>query len=311
MHPNNPFAADYDFDRLVQEYPNLEPFVFVNQYGNQTIKFGDKQAVKALNAALLKTYYEINWDIPDNNLCPPVPGRLDYLLHIAELFPQKHLRLLDIGTGASLIYPILATCHFQWNCTASETNRDSLENAQKIIDQNPPLHAIELRRQTSKHKILDQIIRREDEFDVVICNPPFFKNRQEAEKSNQRKFRNLKLKTANTRNFGGLADELWYDGGEVAFIKKMVSESRLFRKQVYWFTGERMMSLGIEYFIKSNLAVRAEYTASKHVEYRNEMSMNFHHLKIHQPQMIKIYAKTEWLHLCRNFAIALFSEKRT
>jgi len=35
-------------------------------------------------------------------------------------------------------------------------------------------------------------------------------------------------------------------------------------------TGVRTMSLGMEYFLKSNLAIRAEYTASKHAEYRNE-----------------------------------------
>ncbi|WP_025743854.1 outer membrane protein [Aquimarina pacifica] len=37
-------------------------------------------------------------------------------------------------------------------------------------------------------------------------------------------------------------------------------------------TGVRTMSLGIEYFLKQNLSIKAEYTASKHVEYRNENS---------------------------------------
>lgn len=35
-------------------------------------------------------------------------------------------------------------------------------------------------------------------------------------------------------------------------------------------TGVRTMSLGVEYFLWDKLSIRAEYTASKHVEYRNE-----------------------------------------
>ena len=112
VHPKNQFAKDYDFDNLTQQYPPLKDFVFVNKYGNKTIKFSDQQAVKALNSALLKAHYGLTyWDIPEDNLCPPVPGRLDYLLHIADLIPKSDLRLLDIGTGANLIYPILGTCY--------------------------------------------------------------------------------------------------------------------------------------------------------------------------------------------------------
>ena len=238
MHPKNPFAKDYDFDFLVQHSPNLKEFVFVNDYGNQTIKFADKQAVKALNAALLKAHYGLDhWDIPEHNLCPPIPGRLDYLLHVAELIPKTKISLLDIGTGANLIYPILATCHFNWQCTASEVDLDALKNAQEIIDSNKVLQKIALRRQRFKNSILEHIIQPGDYFDVVVCNPPFFKNRTDALLRNQRKVRNLQLKEDNMNNFGGQANELWYKGGEEAFVKKMAGESVQFKDQVHWFTA--------------------------------------------------------------------------
>ena len=238
MHPENPFAKNYDFDFLVQHSPDLKEFVFVNEYGNQTITFGDKQAVKALNRALLKAYYGLDhWDIPEHNLCPPLPGRLDYLLHVAELIPKTKLSLLDIGTGANLIYPILATCHFNWQCTASEVDLDALKNAQEIIDSNKVLQKIALRRQRFKSSILEHIIQPGDNFDVVVCNPPFFKNRTDAEQQNQRKVRNLQLEGGERLNFGGLANELWYKGGEEAFIKKMAGESVLFKDQVHWFSS--------------------------------------------------------------------------
>ncbi|MBC8769344.1 23S rRNA (adenine(1618)-N(6))-methyltransferase RlmF [Arenibacter sp. BSSL-BM3] len=238
MHPKNPFAKDYDFDFLIQHYPSLKDFVFVNDYGNKTIKFADKQSVKALNAALLKAHYSLDyWDIPEHNLCPPIPGRLDYLLHIADLIPKAELRLLDIGTGANLIYPILASCHFGWQCSASEVDKDALKNAQEIIDRNPVLADIDLRQQGFKNSILEHLIQPGDYFDVVVCNPPFFKNRSDAQQRNQRKVRNLQLQEKETLNFGGQANELWYKGGEEAFVKKMALESVQFKDQAHWFTS--------------------------------------------------------------------------
>lgn len=238
MHPKNPFNKDYNFNNLIAKHPPLKSFVFENEYGNQTIKFADSQAVKALNTALLKEHFGVNyWNIPENNLCPPIPGRLDYLLHVADLVSEKDIHLLDIGTGANLIYPILASTHFNWKCTASEVNTDSLSNAQEIIDKNEALKNIVLRHQQFKSNILEHIILPTDAFDVVVCNPPFFKNRTDAEKSNLRKFENLKLSEDKTQNFGGLSNELWYKGGEEAFIKKMAEESVQFKDQVRWFTS--------------------------------------------------------------------------
>lgn len=237
MHPKNPFNNSYDFEVLIKHYPALKDFVFENQYGNSTIKFANKNAVNALNTAILKSHYHIDWNIPDANLCPPIPGRLDYLLHVADLIPDKALKLLDIGTGANLIYPILATCHFNWQCTASEVELSSLEHAQSIIDKNPALNTIKLRHQKYKNNILEHIIKPDDQFDVVVCNPPFFKNRADAQKQNQRKVKNLNLNEKESLNFGGQSNELWYKGGEEAFVKKMATESANFKSQVQWFTS--------------------------------------------------------------------------
>jgi 23S rRNA (adenine1618-N6)-methyltransferase len=237
VHSQNPFKKDYDFKELTIHHPALKTYVFTNKHGNETINFADHKAVKALNTALLKAQYGISyWNIPENNLCPPIPGRLDYLLHIADLLQKEEIKLLDIGTGANLIYPILASCHFGWKCTASEVSLDSMKNAQEIIDKNTTLKNIELRHQRFKSCILEHIVQPTDFFDVVVCNPPFFKNRTSAEQSNLRKFQNLQLTEENTQNFGGLSNELWYKGGEEAFIKKMAEESFLFKEQVNWFT---------------------------------------------------------------------------
>lgn len=237
MHPKNPFLNNYDFDLLIKHYKPLKDFVFTNEYNTQTIKFADKHAVKALNTALLKAYYNIDWRIPDSNLCPPIPGRLDYLLYVSDLVQKENLKLLDIGTGANLIYPILGTCHFNWQCTASEVDRDSLKNTTLLIQNNEALQPIKVRKQQYKNSILEHIIQPDDYFDVVVCNPPFFKHRFEAQQKNQRKVKNLGLKEQDNLNFGGRSNELWYKGGEEAFVKKMATESALFKNQVHWFTS--------------------------------------------------------------------------
>lgn len=237
MHPKNPFVADYPFEDLVLHSPELETHIFKNQFGNFSINFGDKLAVKALNKALLKMYYAVDWDIPEKNLCPPIPGRLDYLLHVSDLVEKKEVRLLDIGTGANLIYPILGTCHFNWQCTASEVDIDAMQSAKKIQSNNASLENINIRHQRFKTKIFENLIQPNDHFDVVVCNPPFFKNSLNAQINNERKARHLNLKNQDTLNFGGKSNELWYKGGEEAFVKKMAQESEMFKTQVQWFTS--------------------------------------------------------------------------
>ncbi|MGY6648458.1 23S rRNA (adenine(1618)-N(6))-methyltransferase RlmF [Wenyingzhuangia sp. IMCC45574] len=239
MHPNNPFQKDYNFNELTQVNSALKKHVFVNEYGNKTIPFSDKNAVRELNKSLLKHHYKLGfWNIPEQNLCPPIPGRLDYLLHVADLLEQKKdIHLLDIGTGANLIYPILGTCHFNWKCTASEVDKTSFSNAEKIIQNNEALNTVNVRFQQYKSNILQHIIQPNDFFDVVVCNPPFFKNSFDAAQKNKRKNENLKLNEKENLNFGGKSNELWYKGGEEAFVKKMAEESALFKTQVNWFTS--------------------------------------------------------------------------
>jgi 23S rRNA (adenine1618-N6)-methyltransferase len=237
VHPKNPFAKDYDFDTLVKHHGDLKDFVFVNDYGTKTIKFSEPGAVRALNRALLKARYGIDWNVPEDYLCPPVPGRLDYLLYISDLVSKQEVRMLDIGAGANFIYPILGTCHFNWKCVASEVDRNSLYHAQQIIKQNPVLNTTELRGQKNRNQIFENIIRPKEHFDVVVCNPPYYKNQKESQKENLRKVRSLHLPEDDKLNFGGRSNELWYTGGEEAFIKRMVKESANFKYQVNWFTS--------------------------------------------------------------------------
>ena len=239
MHPDNPFEKEYNFNGLIQSHPKLSEFIIVGKSDRKSIDFGDSKAIIALNTALLKRTFDVNWELKPGHLCPALPGRLDYLIHVKYLLDapsEKPITMLDIGTGASLIYPLLATAAFDWNCTASEVNIDSIEFAEKLLLLNPNLKTTTLRNQRFKSKVFHHVVEENDYFDLVVCNPPFYKTQSEAEQRNIRKNKNLHNNESISHNFGGHSNELWYKGGEEAFIKTMASESASYGSQVGWFT---------------------------------------------------------------------------
>ena len=249
LHPRNLHNQGYDFPALVASYPALASHVKPNPYGDLSIDFSNLLAVKTLNAALLKQHYNIaGWDIPDGALCPPIPGRADYIHYIADLVGLENpdIRLLDIGTGANGIYPLLACRIYGWQCVGSDINTQSLANVETIIDSNPDLkERFTLRTQNDKNHIFEGIIQPGECFDVSVCNPPFHASQDEALKSTQRKVSNLARNRGEAKattkapnlNFGGQGAELWCKGGELLFLKRMVRESQAYSSQCHWFTS--------------------------------------------------------------------------
>lgn len=255
FHPRNRHQGQYDFAALIDADRNagnvaLGHFVSANPYGDLSIDFADAKAVKALNRALLKHHYGISaWDIPDDYLCPPVPGRADYIHGLADLLiaanrgkpPKKNsVHVLDIGTGANGIYPLIGSHEYAWNFVAADINPDALANLQNILQTNPQLDKkIELRLQKNRNHIFHNILQQDEWFDLTMCNPPFHTSATEAQSGTDRKWQNLgkpALSVDAKLNFGGQAAELWCDGGELAFIQKMIQESQTFSTRCFWFT---------------------------------------------------------------------------
>jgi 23S rRNA (adenine1618-N6)-methyltransferase len=242
----------YNFPELIQALPELAPFVKTNAYGNESIDFFNPIAVKLLNKALLKKNYGVaNWDIPENYLCPPIPGRAEYMHQIADLLYKNNpnflqdknlgnnIRVLDVGVGANCIYPIIGAHEYNWNFVGSDIDEKAIAASQKIVDANDSLqHKIELRHQKNAHDIFHGIILPEEKFQLTVCNPPFHASLQEAQQGNLRKNRNLKnSRNAKVQlNFGGQGTELWCEGGEETFIEKMILQSSVYANQVEWFS---------------------------------------------------------------------------
>lgn len=250
LHPRNKHNGQYDFPALIAAYPPLEKHVSRNSYGTLTIDFFKPQSVKALNKALLMKHYGIGyWDIPKNYLCPPIPGRADYIHYVADLIqvePQpastentRTRRCLDIGVGANCIYPIIGCTEYGWTFVGTDIDPASVANAQKIVTCNPRLaHRIELRQQAESKFIFKGMIKPDEYFDVSVCNPPFHSSQEEAQEGTLRKLSSLKGRTVSKAllNFGGNANELWCEGGELRFLLTMIAESSDYRSNVGWFT---------------------------------------------------------------------------
>lgn len=253
LHPRNSHRSRYDFKQLTAVCPELKTFVFNNEHhpdaSEESIDFSNPQAVKTLNKALLISHYNIkSWDIPKNYLCPPIPGRADYIHYIADLLAESNdgiiptgmeIEGLDIGTGANCIYPIIGNATYYWSFVGTDIDEKSLENCTKIIEANPQLmDAISLQLQTKSRFIFKNIITTEDRFAFTICNPPFHKSAEEAAKGSLRKVNNLQDKKVSKAvlNFGGQNNELWCEGGELGFITQMIYESARYPMQCLWFT---------------------------------------------------------------------------
>ncbi|MFZ6644958.1 23S rRNA (adenine(1618)-N(6))-methyltransferase RlmF [Undibacterium sp. TJN25] len=247
LHPRNRHQGRYDFASLGAVDEELAGMVILNPQGEPSIDFADAAAVKALNRALLKDAYGISsWDIPPDYLCPPVPGRADYLHYLADLLADanrgkiprgKSVQALDIGCGANCIYPLVGHSEYGWQFTGSDINPSSLANAQRILDANPALAgAVTLRLQSVASSIFKGIVGEDDWFDLSLCNPPFHASLAEAGAGSQRKWQNLGKPDAVGLNFGGQEAELWCAGGEERFITRMIQESAQIPTRIFWFS---------------------------------------------------------------------------
>lgn len=249
LHPRNKHRKRYDFEQLILSSPDLAPYVNLNAYNDLSIDFFNPEAVKMLNRALLKHFYAIaNWDIPPGYLCPPIPGRADYIHYIADLLGSKNegiipkgaqITCLDIGVGANCVYPIIGNKEYGWSFTGSDIDPVAIESAKIIIKTNPFLKGkVDLRLQQNSENIFNGIIRKGEKYDVTICNPPFHASLTEAQTGSIRKLNNLTQKNNPKAilNFGGQTAELWCKGGEEGFVKNMINESKQFAASSFWFT---------------------------------------------------------------------------
>lgn len=240
MHSRNPYQTPPDFTRLADGFPDLKPFLKKTSSG-VGIDFHDEAAQRCLTQALLFCDFGLSLILPPDRLCPPVPNRLNYILWIediqkacAKVRPIRSvIRGVDIGTGASAIYPLLG-CRTNptWKFWATEIDQKSAECALKNIQSNNLSDRIKIVQVAPDDKIFPTaIFENEQGIDFTMCNPPFYGSREEV------------LNSAEAKELGpsgactGAETEMITTGGEVAFVKRMLEESLQLRDHCQWYTS--------------------------------------------------------------------------
>ncbi|KIK82447.1 hypothetical protein PAXRUDRAFT_832200 [Paxillus rubicundulus Ve08.2h10] len=237
MHPRNVYNHPPDFLGLARRYPPLRSHVFLTHTG-PTIDFKSQVAQRRLTEALLHLDFNINLTLPDNRLCPPVPNRLNYVLWIQDIVKVSAssgdiVRGIDIGTGASAIYPLLA-CRLEptWYFVATDIDRESLMFAHQNVERNDLSDRVCVVDVSSSTSILRSL--EEDPaalFHFTMCNPPFYSSAEELTQSAE-----AKQCGPNAVCTGG-ENEMITLGGEVSFVSQIFTESLHHRMQCRWYTS--------------------------------------------------------------------------
>jgi len=250
LHARNRHGKRYDFRALIRSCSELEAFVVANPAGDDTVDFADPESVKMLNRALLVHHYGItHWDIPAGYLCPAIPGRAEYLHRVADLLAEdadnevphgRNVKVLDIGVGVNCVFPIIGVAEYGWKFVGSDIDPLAIRWAKELVTANRSLKKnVECRLQAKPENLFKGIVNAGESFALSICNPPFHVSREAAEAGTLRKLRNLQRKQASEAilNFGGHDTELWCDGGEAAFIRRMIRQSASMPEVCIWFTS--------------------------------------------------------------------------
>ncbi|XP_068173468.1 RNA N6-adenosine-methyltransferase mettl16 [Antennarius striatus] len=236
MHPRNRYKdKPPDFGYLASKYPDFQQHVHTNLTGRPIVNFKEPEAVRALTCTLLKEDFGLTIEIPLERLIPTVPLRLNYIHWVEDLIDgQKQLRRgIDIGTGASCIYPLLGATMNGWYFLATEVDDICFDYATRNVEQNNLSELIKVVKVPKKTLLMDAL-KEETEivYDFCMCNPPFFANQLEAKGVNSRNSRRPPPSSVNT---GGVT-EIMAEGGELEFVKRIIHDSLQLKKRLRWYS---------------------------------------------------------------------------
>ncbi|XP_028276451.1 RNA N(6)-adenosine-methyltransferase mettl16 isoform X2 [Parambassis ranga] len=236
MHPRNRYKdRPPDFAYLASKYPDFQQHVHTNLTGRPILNFKEPEAVRALTCTLLKEDFGLTIEIPLERLIPTVPLRLNYIHWVEDLIDgqKKPRRGIDIGTGASCIYPLLGATMNGWYFLATEVDDICFDYATKNVEQNNLSDLVKVVKVPQKTLLMDAL-KEETEivYDFCMCNPPFFANQLEAKGVNSRNSRRPPPSSVNT---GGVT-EIMAEGGELEFVKRIIHDSLQLKKRLRWYS---------------------------------------------------------------------------
>ncbi|GAA6001705.1 uncharacterized protein JCM10292_005001 [Rhodotorula paludigena] len=246
------YAEPVDYAELAVAVPALSPFLRPGRDKRATIDFRDDAAVRALNQALLLRDFNIKLELPADRLCPTVPSRHEYALFVLRLALMTSpdavtpttlppLVGVDVGTGASAIYPMLASRTLsrlspvpssRLRMFATDIDSHSLDWARQNVFSNGLAETISVMQVDARGAIFPpEVVNTVNIIDFTMCNPPFYASQDEIDAS---------LAAKQLEPFAvctGADNEMVTDGGEVVFVSQMVKDSvALGKTKIRWFT---------------------------------------------------------------------------
>ncbi|KAI5721051.1 hypothetical protein M8J77_015296 [Diaphorina citri] len=178
MHPRNKYRVPPDFKQLAIEYPEFRKHLHQELSGKLKFNFQNPDALRIFTTTLLRKDFGLNVEIPPMRLVPTLPLRLNYILWIEDLLEANQISSpitgIDIGAGASCIYPLLSCKKNSWHMLALENDPQSYQCAQRNVEQNEMQDFIKVKHTTSSECDLQPYLDPNVTYSFTMCNPPFF-----------------------------------------------------------------------------------------------------------------------------------------
>ncbi|KAL2133525.1 hypothetical protein VTI74DRAFT_2211 [Chaetomium olivicolor] len=228
------FKSGLDFRQLAKKDAQFAAVL----RDNGQLDFSDPAATMQLTKTLLDVHFGLKLELPDDRLCPPVPNRHNYVLWLKDLMdttsyeqPGRKLCGLDVGTGASCIYPLLGTAQRPWCFVATDIDPKNLRYAKLNIE----LNELQARIQLLERAPADPLVPFDKPgilaIDFVMMNPPFYASEDDMLSSAAKKSR------PPLSPCTGAPVEMVCEGGEVAHVGRLLQESLVLREKVQWYTS--------------------------------------------------------------------------
>lgn len=146
--------------------------------------------------------------------------------------PAREVLGLDIGVGASCIYPLLACAASpKWRMAGTDIDQHSLDYARRNVEANQLGHRIRLALSTTDSPLIPLAALKLEGLDFVMCNPPFFPSLAAMRAGTESK------DSAPSAVCTGAEVEMVCPGGDVGFVSRIIDESLVLRDKVEWYSS--------------------------------------------------------------------------
>lgn len=238
MHRRNIFRKEPDFKKLACDYQELKKFMTIGSKNKLKFDFKNPEALRALTCALLHRYFQKRITLPPDRMIPAVPQRLNYICWIEDLVKLIEAQTsdlnvigIDIGTGASCIFPILS-CHRNptWSFIGVEADAKSFSVALENVQKNFMDERIRMIKISTEDTLNDILCLSTYPVTFIMCNPPFFEEEYGV---------TLELNSGRPKSSANTSDkvESVTSGGEIAFVGHMLEQSRHLKEEVTIYTS--------------------------------------------------------------------------